>query len=316
MYRFLSILLAVLLLSALLAGCTSEVPMLPQNHSNSNYVNFDLQNIYVQDILDTLPRNNQEVLPDEILAETDIYTYYRKNGACYLNFKSGNHRISLDLDEKDSCDHRFWFDSMEEAYQWLCSPVFTAHIEEIFRHCWPLDPDNGFLMPDPQRLYVCETPEEYELKSVDFNGWRFTLIYQTKERLKSGRHGAFVISSTSVEGITNWLKKYYRFDQGTTTHKIDISHNVGDHNSSVYEYETANWKHRYIHYLLEEENRILFYEERYIVSTDYPSKNYHLAEVVVFGCEKGIYYSLSPHYSDWEPFFEVIPKIALIEYQP
>ena len=313
MRKIFSALLPILLLAGLFSGCSSSLP--PDfDYTNGAYVSFDLSNVDVQEVIDTLPKSDLEILPDEVIAETDMYIYYRTNGNCYLNFKSGNHRIILDIDEKDSCGHRFTFGSIEKAYQWLCAPVFDKQTEEIFRHCWPLDAENGFIMPDPQRLYIFETPEEYLLDSVDFYGDKFSLIYKTKERLASGRYGAFTVGSINGQSFTKKLKNYYRFDFGTPKQNIHISHSIRDDNASVYEYETTVWKERHVHYLLEDDHRTVFYEETYLLAKDSPEEDYHFAEATVFACEKGIYYTMGIHYSDWEPFLEVIPKIELVLY--
>lgn len=315
MKKVISALLFALLLTGLFSGCDAETPP-PADYTNSAYLIFNLDNVDVQDVIDTLPQSDLEPLPDEVLAETDVYTYYRKNGVCYLNFKSGNHRITMDIDEKDSCDHRFTFASMDEAYQWLCHPVFTAHIEEYFRHCWPLDAENGFLMPDPQRLYVCEAPEEYQLESVDFRGVGFALIYKTKELLESRRYGAFVVGSRSSESFTEALKKYYRFDRGTPKQATEISHSIRDDNASVYEYETYELKNRIVHYTLEETTKKVFIEEHYGLPDGNKTREYLLYDATVIACEKGICYSISNHYSNMEEVLKILPHLKLVEYQP
>ena len=304
------VLLSLLLLAGLFTGCEEEVPQ----GSLSAYIKFDLSNVDVQDVMDTLPKAEPKNLPDEILVDNEIYTYYRQDGLCYLNFKSGNDRISMDLDEKDGCDHRFWFGSMEEAYQWLCCPVFTEHTKEIFRHCWPLDSEKGFYMPDLQQLYVAETPEDYKLDSVDFWGHRFVLIYQTQERLASGRYGAFTLTCLSEDSFREKLKNYYRFARGSANRKLYTDFN--EKGATIYEYETDVGKHRHVLYTAKTEQIVWFYEDHYYVDKSYLEEGYHFARPTVFGCLNGLYFSFVNHYSDWDALYEVIPQIRIVDYKP
>ena len=311
MKRTVSLFLCAILFAACLFGCSADDPentaSLPSSHS--------IDPLY-SNIIHTLPGAEANRLENRVISETDSFSFCREDGHCFLKFKSGNHEISLNLDEKESCGHGIFFDSMDDMYRWLLAPDISTATEEAIRHCFRWDENKGFLLPDPDCLVTLGLPDDYKLEGVSVHRDNYSLIYQTPTPLDSGRRGGIHMQTISEPEFAIYLAQYYRFQHGRQKH--DTSYTVADDikTADVYEYETQVWKHRDIQYILQSEKSTLFVEEIYVMSKDIPDNDYHLSGVTIFGCSDGLYFTLGVYYSDPEPLLELIDQLTFIKYTP
>ena len=312
MKKLISAMFCICLVAAILFGCFCDSS---QNTATPTVspISQDATSPFILDIIDTLSAHSK-MLPDQILAKTDECTVYRKDGHCFLDFKSGNQKVSMDITDKDSCGHAMIFDSMEELCQWLDYPVFTGNTEEGIRHCFPLNSENGFYVPDPENLYILDLPDEYHLQSVSIRGERFELVYKTHEPLPTGRNGGILIQFIDKDLFAYDLARYYRFQRGNAPY--NNTYRIEENSATVYEYESFGNKCRDIQYCLETDAQTLFVAEHYIRISDHTGDDYRLASIDIFGSAHGVYFRIGPHYSSYESLRQVINALKIVEYAP
>ena len=304
--------LCIILFSACLFGCSCNNPQDTADRP-THPIAQDATSPFILDIIDSFSSNANN-LPDQILTVTEECTVYRKGGHCFLDFKSGNHKVSMNISDKDSCGHAMIFDSMEELCQWLGNPDFSGNTEEGIRHCFPLHPEYGFFIPDSERLCILDLPDEYYLQSVSIKGEQFSLVYETYERLPSGRYGGILIQFISEDWFAYDLARYCRFQRGTAPYSK--SYVMEEKNATVYEYEEAGNQLRDIQYILQTDTQTLFVAETYILKPGDVNNDYILADITIIGSAHGMYFSIRPYYSDKEELIQLITELEIVEYTP
>ena len=306
MKRLVCLLLCFFLSPVLFLGCS-------KNSSQTNTTPIAQKTIhpYITELMTSFPEADWELLPDEILYETDEYIYYREDGICYISFHSGNYKIVCD--RKDAPSGSPAFNSMEEKYQWLCAPEISDAHEESIRYWNTLVEEKGFIFQDRDRLYTAELPDEYYLK---ISGIANSLAFQTHERLESGRCGGCYIAVISKDSFISKLTNYYRFQLGNASY--ETSYSIDENNATVYEYETDVGTRRYVQYCVQIDSQTIFIEEcRGDSHSDRVGSTINeLYSVDIFGYENGLYFEIDVFYSDPEPLLELVGKIKIVKYDP
>ena len=311
MKRGLCILLCTILLCTTLAGCDNRLDSTQETIHP-----------YIAELIDSLPASDAVNLPDQLIAETDQYTFSRMDGICYLSFKSGNYEI--DINEKDGYRTQIQFNSLDELYQWLNAPQITAETETIIRHLFPLDNNHGFILPDPERLYTIEIPG-YTQGSVSLRNNCYQIGFTSQEHLNNDSKCGFFVSFCRKDIFSKWLMNHYRFklrskklaDPDFDTYQID--------HITYYEMNiNPDWRRRFAQYELQIDNRILFIEEHFtIMDANNPSISAEspvLYDVDVLGYENGAYFSLA-NYCDKECTYgtteiDLGKELKIVEYVP
>lgn len=307
MKRPVCLLLLSALVTAFLFGCSADTP-----NSTVSSAPQETADPRILEIMDSLSGIKAETPEDQLLAETDMLTLSRKNGHCYLNFKSGNHKIFLDIGEKDSCGHAVFFDSVEQLHQWLLAPTISKDTEEAIRHCTPLDEANGFLFPDPERIFTLSLPFTYRLERAYLHGEEYALTYVQSP---SDRFNGVFIQTISKDRFTSHLEQYYRFQHGRAAYST--SYAADKNNAIAYEYETEVLKLRDVQYRLQTEDMTLFVEEHYLLSRHDPAdSDYHFANVTIFGCIDGLFFTLNRYHSDPQTLIGLLDDLKIVKYVP
>lgn len=265
MKKSVCLLLCIVLSAMPLFGCSKEkdTSNLTLNQDTSLSQIQETIHPYIAELMDSLPEA-EDPMPDQVIAETEKYTFYRKNQICYLSFRSGDQQIKycLNNDEK-SCvyPHGFSFDSMEELYQWLIAPEIDTVKEIAIRHAFLLDEENGFILPDPYRLYTIETPKGYTVTNVNLSVIGHRISYTNSNHQEFPNVCNFGLEFCNKAMFSRWLTHKY-------SHKTNACNNVHHHE----EYDSENvsyveWtnddgsRSRSTYYVLETEDKTLFISE-------------------------------------------------------
>lgn len=296
------ILFCILLICASLSGCSHE------NHSIESTAHKT--HPYITSLMDSFSQSCEEHLPDKLFVETEEYSIYRKSGTCYLSFKSGNQRLSYENGCKECVGHTLLFDSMDELYDWLLSPEFSDKNMSIIQHAFPLDPENGFIIADPENLKTIVLPDEYHIESVGLGGECCWIVFKTNERLPSGRDGGGLLVLNDTKQFEYQLSSFYSFELGEVAYKAKYDDEIN--NTTTYEYETG-WELRRVQQCLQTEEGSRYIEKEFAKGND---DEYHLSSVDIFGYENHTLFTLSSHYSDDEDLIRINEWLKITDYIP
>lgn len=291
MKKSIYLLLCIILFTVPLYGCSNETEPLPTQETIHPYI---------VELMDSLP-DAEDAMPDQVIAETDKYTFYRKNGICYLSFKSGNQQIVDCPDKECPLSHGFSFDSMEDLYQWLKAPEIDTNKEIAIRHTFLLDDENGFMLPDPYRLYTIETPDGYTVTNVNLGASVHRISFENSNHNDSQNVCSFGLEFCHEAMFPQWLSRLY-------SHKTNACNNDHKHeeyhsgNVTYVEWvDDDNSRSRNAYYVLETKDKTIFVSEyarihapeNPSVTPEFPDQE----DVGYLTYSNGAYYSLWNHCS-------------------
>jgi hypothetical protein len=317
MAKRLFVLFCVLMLVLCLLGCVQQnkAPSSPIATRPAGAIAQDATSPFIQQIVASMPQADHAPLEDAVLAENDEYVYYRKDGQCYLSFKSGNTHLNYTHEELKEGDlaGTIFFQESQELLSWLQKPQMNEKYLAFIQHSIPLHEEYGFLMPDAQVLMAPELPKGYSLKCAEIGPYGYGFEFKSSFRLPSGRYGGGWFEVISQQRFASKLAYYYRYARGHAAY--GKTYTLQENGANVYETVGQYRTTRYIQYCLESEGRILFIEEcRYDSSGGKKPIVNELSSVDIFGCENGVYFTVRVHYTDPDQLLALAKNMKLVPF--
>ena len=253
------------------------------------------------------------------LPDTGIYELKYVLGQYYLDFDAGNERLVV---ESDGCivvsPKYLECTSVEELYQKLTKCNFTDdELDAIRQHCM-LDEENGFIMPNPNKLYSPQLPNGVNitnLKVQHINGGEpYVVNFKSETESIGGPDvtGYFYILST--ERYNELINNFLSPDSIPTTHTLVSMHDYGD--ALVHDVEVDGIQtFRYVRYSVQIGPKIFFISEKYrIAGEEYLGR---ISETIpisatVYGCNNDVcflynFQLIDTSVQNWLEILDVIP---------
>ena len=228
-------------------------------------------------------------LPDTLLVSTDLYEIRRIDGKCYLSFHAGN----VKKEDEGCMLHWPWikFKSMEDLHESLINGTLNEDALETIQHQFALVEGKGFLIQDPEQLYMLQTPEDVKVTEYRIEGdhCSFNLVP------KNGGDGLGTLFIATKEKFQEDLE----FDRGfeTGAREYDTHSKHGPTGGDAYDYDTPAGRRRTVLYRLETENGEVYVRQNYKLEF----KEERMAEMHVYGYMDGVYYCIAFYAMDEIP---------------
>lgn len=173
------------------------------------------------------------------------------------------------------------------------------------------NPEGEILICDPNRLYECTAPEEFDLAYISWRGTFYTFVLTSKTS-----RGA--ITCLDEKDYLENLKNSYQSFLNQSSVTVTEQNSILDRSTTVYYCQTSKAKRKYICYEISVKGKKMYVQEEYLLENQYSDemvsdKVPH--SIQFWGTENGSYFSGYLYNLTERPSVAWLKQFGLVPYK-